>query len=321
MALAATLSLDLDDLWAYRASFGLPAAAASLLPLAIARYLRLMGDHGLQGTVFVVGRDAERPALKPLLAELASAGHELGNHSHAHAADLQAWPAARQRDDLARAHAAIAAAGGRAPVGFRGPAFQASAGLLQTVQALGYRYDSSMFPNALAGLARRWQARRARALGSAVQPAAGAHGAGAVHRLPLAPWAWDLPGGGLVEVPITTLPGLRLPLHGTYLQHLADHSPATARAFLRGALALCAARGVAPHYLLHATDFVGCEDGFEVGFLPGMRRPWRAKVALLDRLLGHLRKRFAPTTLAHYVARIGPADSLPRRDARRLDRG
>jgi len=300
--LAATVSIDLDDLWAYRRSFGLPGAGPSLLPMALPRFLQFMAGQGLRGTAFIVGQDAPRPELAPLWRRLAAAGHEPGNHSWQHAGDLQAWPAARQQADLRRAHEAIAQATGVAPCGFRGPAFRVSASLLASVQALGYRYDSSTFPNALAALARRWQQRRAAALGQPVRLAAGAHGAmPGSGRLPLAPYTWQLPGGPLVEVPITTLPGLRLPLHGTYLQHLADLSPAAARAYAALALRTCQAAGVAPHLLLHATDFVGSDDGLDTAFLPGMSRPWRDKVALLTAVVQRLRGAFDAQPLAAYV--------------------
>lgn len=299
---AATLSIDLDDLWAYRRSFGLPDLAAdgtSLLPLALPRFAAFMQRHGVRGTAFVVGRDAAAHA--PLLRQLASVGHELANHSHTHATDIERWPAADQAADLRRAHDAIAAVGGNAPRGFRAPSFRLSPSLLGVVQSLGYRYDASSFPSSLGALARRWQAQRARGLGRQAQMADDAFGTRAAWRQPLHPHTWALAGGALVEVPVTTLPGLRLPLHGTYLQHLADHSPAAARAYATCALALCRHTSTDVHFLLHGTDFIGADDALDTGFLPGMRRPWRAKVALLDVVVERLRAHFELTTMGDYV--------------------
>ncbi len=303
---AATISLDLDDLWSYRRSFGLPEAAAtpSLLPVAIPRFLEFMRAHGLHGTVFVVGRDAEQPRHAGLLARIGAAGHELGNHSHEHAGDIESWSMERQHADLTRAHAAIAAASGFAPRGFRGPSFRVSPQLLEVVQALGYRYDASTFPNALGALARRWQRRRAGRLGTQAVLAADSYGSGDARRMPLAPHAWDLAGGALIEVPVTTLPGLRIPIHGTYLQFLADHSAPAARVYARAALALLRAARVEPHYLLHATDFIGCDDPFDCAFFPGMRRPWRDKVALLSVFVARLRDAFAVMPIDAYVTQL-----------------
>ena len=309
----ATLSIDLDDLWAYRRSFGLPAdgQARSLLPLAIPRFLAFMRQHDLRGSAFVIGADAEVAAHRRLFRALAAAGHEIGNHSHGHAGDLESWPAERQRADLSRAHTAIEAAAGVAPHGFRGPSFRVSRSLLEAVQSMGYRYDASTFPNALGALARRWQARRADALGTQAALAADTYGSSASARLPLRPYVWALQGGPLVEVPVTTLPGLRIPIHGTYLQHLADLSSVAARAYMVAVLGACKLARVAPHYLLPATDFIGCDDALDCAFLPGMRRPWRAKLALLTTLVDRLRASFVLMPIDAYVAGLGGAADLP----------
>lgn len=308
----ATISIDLDDLWSYRRSFGLDSdASASLLPLAVPRFVDFMAGLGLRGTAFVVGHDAAQPENAPLLRSIAQAGHELANHSDQHAADIDTWPAERQQVDLARAHAAIRAASGFSPRGFRGPSFRLSAQLLATIQAMGYRYDSSTFPSSLGALARHWQARRARAMGARPAFAHDAYGSSSSRKLPLHPYTWALAAGPLVEVPITTLPGLRLPLHGTYLQHLADHSTVAARLYAGAALALCRRAGVAPHYLLHATDFIGCDDPVECAFVPGMRRPWRDKRAMLARLFDLIRAGFEPMPIDDYVTRVAGAGTLP----------
>lgn len=310
----ATVSIDLDDLWAYRRSFGLaPASAASLLPAAVPRFLRLMDDHGIRGTAFVIGRDAEVAAHAPLLRGIAAAGHEIANHSQDHAPDLDCWPATRQSADLARAHVAIVAASGFEPRGFRAPSFRVSPTLLESVRALGYRYDSSTFPSSLGALARIWQTRRARALGTRADFAADAYGSGKTRRLPLHPFAWNLAAGGLIEVPVTTIPGVRLPMHGTYLHYLGDRAGLLARTYARLAVAACRQARVAPHFLLHATDFIGCDDGPECAFLPGMRRPWRAKVELLATVLHLLAADFTLIPIDDYVAQLGSAYDQPGR--------
>lgn len=308
-SLPATISIDLDDLWAYRRSFGHADAdaAPSLWPLAVPRFAGLMQRLGVPGTVFVVGRDALEPVKASLLRELASAGHEIGNHSFDHHPQLHRWPAERQHDDLRRAHDAIVAACGVAPLGFRAPSFLLSPSLLDTVQRLGYRYDSSAFSNALAGVARRWQARRAVGAPSADE------GHGQPQRWPLKPFDWQLSNGQqLLELPVTSLPLLRLPLHGSYLQHLADLASSVARAYAAAAVLACRHSGTPLHLLLHASDFIGADDGLPVQFLPGMRRPWRAKLALLEGLLQRTRSHFDCLTMASCAERVRASASAAR---------
>lgn len=296
---AATVSIDLDEAWAYRASFGLPDDGTRLLPAALPRFAETMRGLGAAGTAFAVGRDAA--AIAPQLRELVAAGHEIGNHSWQHDAALTEADADAALADLARAHAAIEAAAGEAPRGFRGPAFAVSAALLEAVSRLGYVYDSSVFPNALAPLARRWQARRSRG-----PAAAASHGAATpAWRTPLVSFEWLLPGGTrLLELPVTTLPLARVPVHGTYLQHLAERSEAAALAYAGAAFALCAARGVAPHLLLHGTDFVGADEATGLHFLPGMRRTGAAKTRFVQRVLALLRGRFEPIGMAAFARRL-----------------
>lgn len=295
--LAASISIDLDDLWAYRRSFGIDGPdGASLWPLAVPRFLALMGEQGLRGTAFAVGRDAEEPTKAAALRALAQAGHEIANHSWSHAGDLEAWDGERQRADLRRAHEAITNACGVAPRGFRAPSFRLSASLLEAVQALGYAYDSSAFHNRLAGWARRWQQRRQG------RDAASADGHGQAIAWPLQPFDWQLAGGTLLELPVTTLPLLRWPVHGTYVMHLAAHARPAARGYVQGAAWACRAASNPWHLLLHATDFIGSDDGLPAGFLPGMGLRWCDKQALLRRWLRLLREQFEPRTMLECAA-------------------
>ncbi len=54
---------------------------------------------------------------------------------------------------------------------------------------------------------------------------------------PVRPFQWSLNGGRLLELPVTTLPGLKVPMHLSYLIYLAKFSRVAARAYLRFALA------------------------------------------------------------------------------------
>ena len=56
---------------------------------------------------------------------------------------------------------------------------------------------------------------------------------------PLTPYRWDLSDGQLLEIPVTTLPVLKMPIHFSYLHWLASFSEPLARAlFRRGAARL-----------------------------------------------------------------------------------
>jgi peptidoglycan/xylan/chitin deacetylase (PgdA/CDA1 family) len=54
------------------------------------RVLRVLGDHGVRATFFVLGANAEREP--KLLAAIANAGHELGNHASSHTSFRSMFP-------------------------------------------------------------------------------------------------------------------------------------------------------------------------------------------------------------------------------------
>src|SRR5688572_8214892 len=149
------VSVDLDDVGCYHAIHGLPPpspeAAGAVLEKCLPRFLELLAPLGARATFFVIGRDLQRDlqaggrgaaALKQALA----AGHELANHSFAHAYDLVTWAPAAIYEDLRRCDTLLRGLGAR-PAGFRAPGYTHDAALLQQVGALGYRYDSSLLPS------------------------------------------------------------------------------------------------------------------------------------------------------------------------------
>src|SRR4030042_1856668 len=155
---AASLSLDLDNYWAYLKTHGNPAweTYPSYLATVVPRALAFLRERGLRVTVFVVGRDALRPEHRGVLSSISSAGHEIGNHSHTHEPWLHRYPPDQVDQELRAAHEAIEEAPGGRPRGFRGPGFSISEGVLETLIDLGYRYDASTLPTFIGPIARAY---------------------------------------------------------------------------------------------------------------------------------------------------------------------
>ncbi len=117
----------------------------------------------------------------------------------------------------------------------------------------------------------------------------------------LSPIAGDWSGGELIEVPVTTMPVLRTPIHMSYLVYLGERSPALARAYLTIALRLCRLMRIAPSLLLHSHDFVGADDVPALSFFPGFSVPAEAKLRLVGECVDLLRRDFNVLPLARYV--------------------
>lgn len=299
----ATLSVDLDDLWSYLKTHGDDAwrSFPSFLALVVPHALRFFDERDLPITWFVVGRDATVPANRALLTSVVDAGHEIGNHSFLHEPWLHRYERDRIDDELTRAEAAIEDATGRHPDGFRGPGFSVSGDVLRALRERGYRYDASTLPTFIGPLARAFFIRNAELTPDQRAEREALFGPFREGMRPLKPYRWSLDDDDLIEVPITTMPILRTPIHMSYLMVLAERSPGLALRYLAIAVWLCRRTGVSPSLLLHSHDFVGADDVPAMSFFPGFRLPGEAKRRVVARCVDLLRDDFDVVPIGSYV--------------------
>jgi polysaccharide deacetylase family protein (PEP-CTERM system associated) len=110
------------------------------------RLALLFERHNRKATFFVLGWTVAH--LKPLLRQLAEAGHEIACHGDRHAHLSRMTPRAL-RGDLRRARAKIEDAVGVRPTGYRAPTFsitRRTAWALDVLIEEGFAYDASIFP-------------------------------------------------------------------------------------------------------------------------------------------------------------------------------
>jgi hypothetical protein len=279
----ASLSLDLDNKWAYLRTHGVAgwSEMPSYLNVVVPRVLTWADEHDVCMTCFVVGRDAERDESHGPLCALAEAGHEIGNHSLNHYPWMHTLSRSQIKAEIATAEAEIERATGRRPVGFRGPGYSLSEGMLELLAERGYWYDATTLPTPVGPLA-RWYFRRTASI-DAAQEAERRELFGAFGDCfrPIKPYVWTTAAGPLVEIPVTTFPFLRMPIHMTYVWHLYQFSPRLARFYVHLAVRACRLLGVGPSVLLHPLDFLGADDEPEMRFFPGMNLSRRQKLDLL----------------------------------------
>lgn len=302
----ANLSLDLDNQWSYMKSGAIDGWQdfPSYLDVAVPRFLDCLDRHGARITVFVVGQDAGLARNADALRCVAGAGHEIASHSYHHEPWLSGAPAAAVRDEIARAHDAIAEATGQAPVGFRGPGFALSMPILAALRDAGYLYDASTFPTFIGPAARAYYFLTSGFTREEREKRAHLYGSLADGLRPLRPYRWRLPGGSLIEMPVTTFPLVRLPFHLSYVSFLAAVSPRLAMAYFRAALVACRAAGIEPSLLLHPLDFLGLEDVPCLGRFPGMRLSAARKLALVDRAIGLYCEMFDVLPMREHYRRV-----------------
>jgi len=292
-----SLSVDLDNQWSYMKTHGDAGweSFPSYLDLVVPRILETLDRFGWKITFFIVGQDGALEKNREALQAIAAAGHEISNHSFNHEPWLHLYTKEQTVDEIARAEEAIEAATGQRPRGFRGPGYSLSRATLEALVERGYLYDASTLPTYLGPLA-RWYYFHTTKLSPEEKAQRKILFGGFNEGLrPLKPYLWNIGDRQLLEIPVTTMPILKMPFHFSYLLYIATYSPTIALLYFRSALALCRAMRVEPSLLLHPLDFLGGDDVPQLAFFPAMKLEARLKTDRLQRMLRLLGQR-------HHVA-------------------
>lgn len=302
----ASLSLDLDNKWSYMKTHGDSGwqSFPSYLDVLIPRVLDFLSERGLTITFFVVGQDAALAKNHEALAQLAREGHEIGNHSFHHEPWLHLHSEAEIEQELAEAEIQIQNATGQKVVGFRGPGFTFSPDILKVLKRRGYLYDASTLPTYLGPLARAYYFMSARLPEEEKERRKTLFGKWSDGKRPIKPYQLSVNGGTLTEIPVTTMPGFKTPIHLSYILYLGMFSQALALTYFRTALALCRASNVTPSILLHPLDFLGATDEKDLSFFPGMRMPTDKKLNIVALALDTLRSQFEVKTLRDHALAV-----------------
>lgn len=299
----ASLSLDADNLWSYQKTHGDAGwdRYGSYLDVLVPRVLDFLAERDLTITFFIVGKDASLHENREPLAALAAAGHEIANHSFRHEPWLHLYEREELVDELRRAEEAIEAATGQRTIGFRGPGYSLSTTTLEILVERGYRYDASTLPMVIGPLARAYYFRTSKLTEEQKAERSELFGSWRDGLRSIRPYRWEVGGDALTELPVTTLPLGRVPIHVSYLLYLAGVRPSLARAYFSSALRLCRLRKVEPSILLHPLDFLGADDVDELAFFPAMGMPGKAKTELVGQFVDQLRARYQVVTMREHV--------------------
>ncbi len=300
----APLSLDLDNKWSYLKTHGDESWTKfpSYLETVVPRALDVLDRRDWNITWFLVGKDADTRSNHDILRSIADDGHEVGNHSYLHEPWLHQYTRGQLVDDLGRAHDAIAKATGQTPVGFRGPGFSLSEPTLEVLRSLGYTYDATTFPNILNPVGRLYYLRTSNLSGEEKERRKALFGTTKDAFRSNRPYRWSLMDGEtVVEVPVTTMPLLRVPIHFSYVIWLGGKSRFLARAYWRMALTVCRLSGTVPSLLLHPLDFLGSDDEPDLGFFPGMDITAAEKADMMSEYLDMWDAQFSTLPIGDYV--------------------
>ncbi|MFD1512197.1 polysaccharide deacetylase family protein [Halomarina rubra] len=228
----AVLSIDFElfaQTPAYRGASG--TAPDETVGLEQGQFLReTLAAHDADATFFTVSSVAdEHPEA---VRAIADAGHEVASHTHSHRLLSDLSPDER-RGELVRSRETLESVTGTSVDGFRAPAFDVPDGTFADLAAAGYAYDSSV---------------------AACRKIPGWYGGedDAVRPCSAADVRADAPAH-LAELPVAVMPGLRLPLTGTWLRFFGVR-------YTVAGMHLLARRGITPVLYVHPWELADLPD-------------------------------------------------------------
>lgn len=276
----------------------------SYLDLVVPRFLEILGELDTRMTVFVVGQDAALERNHAALRRIPAAGHEVGNHSFHHEPWLHLYSRDAIENEVASAEEAILEATGKRPVGWRGPGFSFSRSLLNVLAGRGYRYDGSTFPTYLGPLARAYYFMKSNLPKEELRKRSQLFGRLGEGLRPLNPYFWNTSMGELLEIPVTTFPLIKVPMHASYILYFATYSEFLAKRYFQASLLACRAMRVQPSLLLHPLDFLGGDDISELAFFPAMQVSGGRKMEFMRWLLATYTRHFDVVPMREHAERV-----------------
>lgn len=271
------------------------------LDKVVPRALSFLKERNLKITFFIVGQDAALEKNLEALGQIAADGHEIGNHSFHHQPWLHLYSEAEIETEFAQAEEHIERATNQRPIGFRGPGYSLSPATLRVLVRRGYKYDASTLPTFLGPLARAYYFMTAKLTEEEKKKRQILFGKLRDGLQPLKPYRWQVEGQTIVEIPVTTMPLFKVPIHFSYVLYLSLYSPALASQYFRTALRLCRLRGVQPSLLLHPLDLLGSDDTQDLSFFPGMKVTSEKKLEVVSRALQLMSEQFNVLTLQQHA--------------------
>lgn len=228
----AVLSIDVelfDQTPAYRSASGTTDQQGIGL-YGLEFFREALAARDASTTCFVVSSLVDR--CPDAIQQLADAGFEIASHTHSHRL-LTDLDAATRREELSTSKERLETLTGERVTGFRAPAFDITDDHFDQLAETGYRYDSSVVASrAIPGWYGGEYDLDTPAPATAVDAAAPPE---------------------IAELPASVMPGLRLPLTGTWLRFFGPRYTALG-------MSLLARRGVVPMLYVHPWELVGLPE-------------------------------------------------------------
>jgi len=273
----------------------------SYFNIFVPHVLNVLDELDLKITFFIVGKDTESEENRKYLRMITERGHEVGNHSYNHESWLQTYSYERIEKEIRDAEEAIEKVTGQRPIGFRGPGFSWSKDLLKVLESRGYKYDASTLPTYLGPIARMYYFKKSNLSKEEKKARKELFGKFSEGFRNLKPYKWDLgEGKTITEMPVTTMPVLKLPFHLSYLIYLGNISMPLMRLYLNSAIRMCKITNTPVSFLLHPLDLIGGDQITQLAFFPGMNVTSIKKVEVFKHVIKKLSRHYDMINMSQY---------------------
>lgn len=302
-----SLSLDLDNMWSYMKIHGDKGWEdfPSYFDIFVPHVLKALDDLELNITFFIVGQDAALKKNHLWLKMIIDHGHEIGNHSFKHESWLHAYSREQIEKEIERAEEMLFYVVGQRTRGFRGPGFSWSPDLLEVLHERGYLFDASTLPTYIGPLARMYYFWTANLSKEGRKERKKLFGSFKDGLRPVKAYYWKLrEDKKLLEIPVTTIPGIKMPFHLSYLLYLTSYSVPLMKFYLKTAISLCKVTGTEPSFLLHPLDLIGGDQLQDLAFFPGMNVSSAKKIDVFNMVIKELKNNFDIVSMTTQASNI-----------------
>jgi len=306
----ANISIDFESLYHYSVTLGLRHPDRDRdYERVVDRFLDLFAATGVRATFFMVGDDVRSKKLTAeVLRRMVGAGHELANHTMTHPHNLSHLSRANKEAEIVGTARLLEAATGQRVVGFRAPCLDVDEEIVDILEEHGYWYESSVLPFYLKqvqqfayGVMTRGQFRSTGPWQNSFAPGN-----------PYVPRSGKLHRRGsrmITEVPIATVPIVRMPFYSTIHFALGRASFDASYSLVR--------RGRSQFtYELHSIDLADCDgDGLRERYPgierhPCLKRPAAENRKFLEYAIRRFQEDYKLTTMRELVGALRPDANL-----------
>ncbi len=311
----ASLSLDLDNIWSYLKIHGNYnwRKYQTYFDIFIPDFVNLLDEHNLRITFFIVGRDVQDSNID-YIKLINEKNHDIANHSFNHEPWLHTYPEEKIKREILETEERIVKITGKKVIGFRSPGFCFSSKIIKVLIENNYLYDASILPTYIGPFARSYYFLRSDLTREEKNKRNILFGRFKDGLMSIKPYYYVLGyHKKILEIPITTIPLLKLPFHLSYLIYLSRFSIKLMRTYLKTAILLCKIMKVEPSFLLHPLDLLGRDQVPELIFFPGMDIEKTKKQLLFKMVIEELKKHFKIVDMNTHFSSLMKKNHLPLR--------